>query len=105
MATLRYHTTFMHIDEVTETHVRLQGTCRESKAPHDMTEAILVVNDDDDDRKTRDIGPYPAKVGAHWSDQPRGAAGYYLLFGPIPIADLDTALRREAREFAEMGRA
>ncbi len=96
----RYHTMYMTIDEHYGDSIRLVGTCRTENAPIGMTEAVLVIDDDDDD--TRDIGPYPAKVGAFWSDQPRGMAGYYLLFGPIPIADLNSDLEREAREYAAM---
>jgi hypothetical protein len=98
----RYSTAHLRIDEHYGDSVRLAGSCRQDNAPHGMTEAILVVGDDDDPEATRDIGPYPAKVGAHWSDQPHGAAGYYLLFGPIPIVDLDAELQREARDFAAM---
>jgi hypothetical protein len=99
----RYHTAHMTIDEHYGDSIRLVGSCRPEDAPIGMTEAVLII--DDCDGTTRDIGPYPARVGAYWSDQRHGMAGYYLLFGPIPLADLNAEWQGEARVYAETRRS
>ena len=71
-------------------HVRLCFTVPQGQEPRGIDQAILTMDED------TEIGPYPAKLGAHWSNQPAGQAGYYILVGPVPEADLPSELRDAA---------
>lgn len=90
MATYRFTAFGRHVEDRQDCptgHVRLCFRSGQDNAPRDITEALLSVDED------KTIGPYPAKLGSHWSDQPHGQAGYYILVGPVPEADLTAELR------------
>ena len=65
-------------------HIRFCFRVPADKAPRDIDQAVLITEDGK-------LGPYPAKLGTHWSDQPAGRSGYYVLVGPVPESDLPEA--------------
>jgi hypothetical protein len=75
-------------------HVRFCFRVGQDAAPRDITHALLSCDADPD---VPALGPYPAKIGAHWSDQPSGRAGYYVLVGPVPEADLPADMQADCR--------
>lgn len=82
-------TNFDHQD-CTEGYVRLIYQTSQDNTPRDIDQAILSIGLNEDVQR---IGPYPAKLGAHWSDQPHGRAGWYVIVGPVPEADLPADMR------------
>jgi len=65
-------------------HIRFCFRLPADRTPRDIDRAELMT-------EYGRIGPYPAKIGTHWSDQPAGRSDYYVLVGPVPESDLPEA--------------
>ena len=89
MATYRFAAFGRHIEDrqdCPQGHVRFCFRVAQDTEPRDIDQATLSIGEGET------IGPYPAQMGTHWSNQ-QGQAGYYVLVGPVPESDLNSELR------------